>query len=177
MNPVRSATATDVRTTAPAGVRIARFWGVAGVVATLAQPAWSLGVFGWEHTFGAGLAALEWVVFGVIVALFAYGEGWRALSLRWAPFALRRIKKLDDRSNPLLLLLAPVYAMGLITSDRKLLLSAWGGTAAIFLAVLLVWVTPQPWRGMIDVGVSAALSMGVIALVRGYLTDPEFSEP
>jgi hypothetical protein len=45
------------------------------------------------------------------------------------------------------------------------MIKAWGGTAAIVAAVILVRNFPEPWRGITDLAVAAALTWGLGAIV------------
>jgi hypothetical protein len=51
------------------------------------------------------------------------------------------------------------------------LLHAWGGIALIVIAVFAVRAMPEPWRGIVDCGVCAALAWGfgaiLVVSVRG----------
>ena len=64
-------------------------------------------------------------------------------------------------------LLAPLYGLSLIGASRKETARAWAGTLAIVLAVLVVRSFPEPWRGITDFAVAAALAWGLAAIVRG----------
>jgi hypothetical protein len=57
--------------------------------------------------------------------------------------------------------------MLLVGAPRPTLARAWLGVAGIVLAVLLVRALPDPWRGIIDLAVAAALAWGLLVLVRG----------
>ena len=76
------------------------------------------------------------------------------------------------------LLLAPLHAVGLVGTPPRTLIRSWVGAGAIVAAILLVSQVAQPWRGMIQLGVAAALAIGVVALGVRYLRtaaplDPE----
>lgn len=141
-------------------------WAAGGVVFLFAEAAWRLGERGMAVVRG-GLTAFEWVALALITAAFVYGEGVRALQRRWVPWVLARIERLP--SEPLLPwgAAAPLYAMSLIGRSRSAMLRAWAGVAAIVLAVLIVSRFPDPWRGIVDIAVAAALVWGAIALIRG----------
>jgi hypothetical protein len=57
--------------------------------------------------------------------------------------------------------------MSLVGAPRRTLARAWLGVALIVLAVLVVRSLPEPWRGIVDAAVAAALLVGLFAIVRG----------
>ena len=108
-----------------------------------------------------GLSGVEWLALVVIAIAFAYGEGVRALARRWVPQMDRRARQLD-RTAPLHhRLLAPLYAMSLIGAPRRTVARAWGGIVLIVAAVLIVRALPEPWRGIVDLAVALALTIGL----------------
>jgi hypothetical protein len=113
-----------------------------------------------------GLSTLEWVALAVLTVVFVYGEGVRALQRRWVPHAIVRLSGLP--SQPILhRILAPLYGMSLVGAPARILALAWGGVAAIIIAVLVVSRFPDPWRGITDFAVAAALAWASVALVVG----------
>ena len=141
-------------------------WAAGGVIFLFAEASWRLGARG-IATVRGGLSAAEWIALAVITAAFVYGEGVRALQRRWVPWVLVRIQRLP--LEPLLPWGAagPLYAMSLVGRSAKPVLRAWAGVAAIVLAVLIVSRFPDPWRGIVDIAVAAALVWGAIALLHG----------
>ncbi|MGH7464372.1 MAG: hypothetical protein ACREK1_04295 [Longimicrobiales bacterium] len=141
-------------------------WAVAGVVTLFGEAAWRLALRG-ITTMRAGLTPFEWLALAALVAAFVYGEGVRALQRRWVPYVLARVERL--RMEPVLRyrLAAPLYAMSLMGPPRGAARRAWAGVAAIVFAVLLVSRLPDPWRGIVDLAVAAALVWGAIALLHG----------
>ena len=123
-------------------------------------------------TMRAGLDPLEWLAFALLLVAFVYGEGLRALARRWVPAMLARARTLGPASPRLHELLAPLYAMSLIGADARTLVRAWTGVALIVLAVFAVRALPEPWRGIVDAAVAAALLVGLWAIVRGALVRP-----
>ena len=116
-----------------------------------------------------GLDPLEWIGFALLLGAFVYGEGVRALARRWVPHMLERARELGPGSAIVNRILAPLYAMSLIGAPRRTLARAWLGVGLIVLAVLVVRSMPEPWRGIVDAAVAAALLVGLWAIVRGAL--------
>jgi hypothetical protein len=111
-----------------------------------------------------GLTALEWGVLLVCGGFFVYGEGVLALQRKWVPLLAERAKAVRDESSGLLHLMAPLYGMSLIGAARGQVLRSWAMVAAILVAVRIVGVLPEPWRGIIDLSVAAALVWGLAAI-------------
>lgn len=145
--------------------RVAVTWALAGVLLLFGEAVIALGGRG-IATIQGGLGAGEWLAFVLLTAAFVYGEGVRALERRWVPFCIGRIAELRADARGIDVTLAPLYAMGLVGARRALLARAWVGVALILLAVLIVRVLPEPWRGIVDFAVAAALAWGTVALVR-----------
>jgi hypothetical protein len=61
--------------------------------------------------------------------------------------------------------LAPLYALGLLGADRGTRLRAYVSVFLIVLAVLIVRACSEPWRGIIDGAVAAALAWGLGAMM------------
>lgn len=146
------------------GGRAAFAWGVAGVLALLSKAALSLGRRGLD-TLQGGLEPFELVALVVLTTVFVYGEGVRALQGKWVPHVLGRLRGLGRGSATLHRVLAPLYGMGLIGAPRRMLVRAWIGVLAIIAAVLVVRAFPEPWRGIVDFAVAAALVWGCGAVV------------
>lgn len=138
-------------------------WAIVGVSAMLSVAVVRLGSRALE-TLRAGLSGPEWVALVLLTALFVYGEGVRALQRRWVPFVAERAREVS-RSALGWRVLAPLYAMALVGARARVLVRAWAGVAAIVVAVLLVHAMPEPWRGVVDFAVAAALLWGVFALL------------
>lgn len=157
-------------TGAAAGANAAMWWGAAGVVLVFAYAAVRLGGRGIE-TLRGGLEPWQWLVLAVLTAAFVYGEGHRALQRRYNPWVMQRLEVLRGERRWWYAALAPLHTLSLIGASASILLRAWAGTAAIAMAVAVVSRFPDPWRGITDFAVAAALAWGAVALalrsVRG----------
>jgi len=145
--------------------RWAAIWALSGVSGLFLMAVLRLGRRG-LHTIEAGLAPSEWTALLLLTAVFVYGEGVRALQRRWVPRLVRRARSLREESA-WLKALGPLYGLSLVGAPPARLLRSWGGTLAIVLAVLLVRTFPEPWRGIVDFAVAAALSWGLVSIGRG----------
>ncbi len=141
-------------------------WTLLGIAALFASAIYRLGGRG-VATVQDGLGTGEWVALVVLTLAFVYGEGFRALERRWVPRVVVRARRVRRERSLVVHLLAPLYGLSLIGASRKETARAWAGTLAIVLAVLVVRSFPEPWRGITDFAVAAALAWGLAAIVRG----------
>ena len=139
-------------------------WGVGGVLLLCGRAVWALVpnvIQAFEHSLTPLQigAALGWMGF------MAYFEGYRGFQKAFAPRVVARTQYLARNPTALELLLAPMFAMGLIRATKKRLLVSWWLLIGVTFLVLMVRLLPQPWRGLIDVGVVLGLSWGCLAIV------------
>lgn len=99
------------------------------------------------------------------VLFMAYSEGFRGFQKRFSPRFARRAWLLNSHSAPIEKLLAPFYAMGLFRAPRRDMTVAWCLTGLIVLVVIAFRFIPQPWRGILDMGVVVGLGWGIAATV------------
>ena len=97
-----------------------------------------------------------------IVAL-AYTEGYRGFQQHFSPRVAARALRLAGESSPLLVVFAPLVAMGLLHATRRRLIASWSLLVTIVGFVLIVRMLRQPWRGAVDAGVVVGLSWGTVA--------------
>jgi hypothetical protein len=159
-----------------AGGFAATAWALLGLVLLFASAVARLGARG-ITTIRGGLELAEWLALVVLTVLFVYGEGVLGLQRRWLPHVLRRSAELRTVRRVLYRLLAPLYAMSLIGAPNRRLWRAWAGVAAIVAAVLVVRRFPEPWRGITDFAVAAALAWGLVAILAGALRLPVSRSP
>jgi hypothetical protein len=137
-------------------------WGVLGVVALLVRALWRLVPPALEP-LDEGAAVLA--VYAASVLFNAYAEGYRGFQKQFAPRVVARAAWLRENPRPLLIVLAPVFCMGLIHATRKRLIVSWTLLLVIVGLVIGVRHIAQPWRGVIDAGVVVGLSWGLLALL------------
>ncbi len=140
-------------------------WTLIGVAALFASAIYRLGTRG-VATIQAGLGWGEWLVLVLLTVAFVYGEGFRALDRRWVPRLVERALLLRDEPRVLVRLVAPLYGLSLVGAARDDLIRGWLLTTAILGAVLIVRALPDPWRGIVDFAVAAALAWGLVAILR-----------
>jgi hypothetical protein len=144
-------------------IGLAGLWGIAGVLAILAQAIVKLAPIALEALRG-GLAPLELAILAGWIAASIYSEGYRGFHLQFSPRVIARAQHLEANPRPLHVALAPLYCMGLIHATRKRLVISWTLTLAIVAIVIVVRRFAQPWRGIVDAGVVVGLALGVASI-------------
>jgi hypothetical protein len=138
-------------------------WGLAGVFLLLGSAVYRLS--------GVAIAALSsdflwyhWVFLLLCVLFMAYTEGYRAFQQKFSPRVAARAKYLKNHPNAFHALFGPFFCMGFFHSTKKRKITSISVTAGIIVLILLVRLLPQPWRGIIDLGVVVGLAWGLISL-------------
>jgi len=139
-------------------------WGLLGIMALLARALITLSPLAVE-AMSSGMSALQWAVAGAWVVFMAYTEGYRGFQQRFSPMVAARLLVLRDQPTALRVVLAPLFAMGLIDATRRRLFVSWGVLLGVVALILLVRMLPQPWRGIVDLGVVVGLTWGAISLL------------
>ncbi len=145
----------------------AAFWGVGGVVALLAHATVRLATqaAGLLHV---SLAPVEAAGLAASFLFFGCVEGYAGFQRAFAPRVVVRALWLASHPRPHLVLLAPLFCMGLLHATRRRLIVSWTLLAGIVAVVLLMDRVPQPWRGIVDAGVAFALAWGVLAILAFF---------
>ena len=139
-------------------------WGAGGVVALLLQALNRLTPYAIE-AFELGLTPLQWAVCIAWTLLNAYAEGYRGFQKGFSPRVIARMVHLARAPRPLFVLLAPLYAMSLFHARKKRLIVARVLVVVIVGLVLTIRYLPQPWRGIVDVGVVVGLVWGTLSIL------------
>lgn len=139
-------------------------WGVLGVVFIIGQAIVrlspnALAVADFELSF------VHWTVGSLWAAFMLYSEGWRGFHLQFSPRVVARtlglLRAPHRRWSPV----APIVAMGLVYGTARRLRISRTLMLGIVVLVLIVRQVPQPWRGIIDIGVVLGLVFGVLSIV------------
>jgi hypothetical protein len=143
---------------------VGAIWGVTGFAIILLDAINRLARIGLV-AFEQGLSPMQYVVLLLVVVAMAYMEGYRGFQKSFSPRCAARARYLYENPEPLAVLLAPLFLMGFFRATRGPLLFAWVGTGLIVLLVVLLQISPQPWRGIVDWGVVVGLSWGLISFL------------
>ncbi len=143
---------------------IGAVWGVLGLCALLLWAIYRLSFYALE-AWAAPWAWWHWVFFVGWMVFMVYGEGYKGFQKGFSPRVVARAGHLARHPVWWHVLLAPAYCMGFIHATRKRRIVTFSVTAGVVVLVLLVSLLPQPWHGIVDLGVVAGLSYGVIAIL------------
>lgn len=161
---------------------IAALWGVIGVIALLGFAVYRLTPFVLELTHER-LEWWQWMAMSAWCAFMLYSEGYRAFQQQFSPRVVARAQYLCKQATTVCIVLAPLFCVGYFAAPRRRVITAYVLMIGIIMLIVLVHFVPQPWRGIIDVGVVAGLFYGIMTLVvygikamrhpDRYITNPE----
>jgi hypothetical protein len=152
---------------------------VIGVVLLLGSATYRLS-FPAADAFAHHFAWYHWAALAVNLVFMGYSEGYRGFQQGFSPRVAARARYLRSRPNLLRTLLAPLFCMGYFHAIRKRKIVAYSLTAGIVVLVVAVRALPQPWRGIVDVGVVFGLAWGIASLLLFTLlafTTEDFDHP
>ena len=109
------------------------------------------------------LSPMQWIVMVINVVLMAYYEGLKGFQRSYSPRLVARAKSLVNQRTLRQLLLAPAFCMGFFDAPHRRVIAAYLLTVVILAFVFIFRALPQPWRGVLDVGVIVGLSWGLTA--------------
>ena len=157
-----SADPVFVRTVGRPRGTLAMAWGLLGVGGLLLWALYRLS-FRALAAFTGTLDWYHWLALVACVLSMAYSEGYRGFQQGFSPRAAARVRHLRDHASWLETLLAPLFVMSYFNAERQRQIISFLLTLLIIGLVLAVRLIPQPWRGIIDLGVVAGLSWGVLS--------------
>ena len=155
---------------------IGPLWGITGVCLLIGSAMYRLSFHAIE-AIQEGLTTWQWIVLVGFTIFMLVAEGYRGFQKKFSPRTAARVRHLRDNPTPLHVILAPLFCMGYFHANRKTRLTVIILTSGIICLILLVRLAPQPWRGIIDVGVVLGLAYGItsfLILTTKALTQKEF---
>lgn len=161
--------------------QIAAIWGLTGFSLLIGEALYK--VMPWViDLFSHPLSPMHWAILLLWCAFMGYSEGYKGFQQHYSPRFAARLLWLRQNPSRRNTLLAPLFCMCFIGTTRKRKIVAYCLTGFIVLLVVGIRMLPQPWRGIIDVGVVLGLGWGLAsvyyfcwqALVNGRESaDPE----
>ena len=139
-------------------------WGLAGVLALLASATlrlWPKAVDAFYYPF----AWYHWTALVAIVIGMAYAEGYKGFQKAFSPRTAARARYLRQNPRIVHVVLAPFFCMGYFHATKRRKITSISLTIGIIALIVLVYLVPQPWRGIIDAGVIVGLAWGILSLV------------
>ena len=143
--------------------KLAAIWGVLGVSSFVASAAFRLSVYSLD-AFRSQLYWHHWLFLVVFTVFMGISEGYRGFQKQFSPRVIARACYLWENPTLIRTLFAPLFCMGFFHATKKRLITSYILTIAIVLMILVVRQFPQPWRGLIDVGVVFGLLWGLTAI-------------
>ncbi len=139
-------------------------WGLAGVSLLLVSAIYRLALMSME-AFSYEFLWYHWVVLVLNCLFMAHAEGHRGFQKGFSPRVAARAKYLKDYPNALYTVLAPFFCIGYFHATKRVKVVSIFLTVGIFILILVIRLLPQPWRGIIDLGVVIGLTWGLISLL------------
>lgn len=141
---------------------VAPIWGLVGISCLLGFAIYRLAPRAWE-AIQNGLSPMQWTLLATWTLFMLYSEGYRGFQKKFSPRTAARVNYLSKSPSAVQTLLAPLFCMGYFGATRRVRITSTCLTLGIVLLVLLVSQLSQPWRGIIDFGVVAGLSWGLLS--------------
>lgn len=143
---------------------IAAFWGVLGVILLVGKSCQSLFSRA-EEALRNGLEPYQWIILVCYALFMLYFEGYRGFQKKFSPRTAARVHYLYSHPKPLHVALAPFFCMGYFYATKKVRIAAIAISTLILCVIFFMRYCPQPWRGIIDVGVILGLSYGLLSFL------------
>ena len=142
---------------------LAVIWGLAGIGVLLGQAIYRLTLISLVG-LSMPLHWYHWAVMAGWVFFMAYGEGYRGFQKGFSPRVAARTAYLSRHPTVLRALLAPLFCMGYFHIERRRQIVVISITLVVIGFIIGAHYLPQPWRGIVDLGVVIGLAWGLVAL-------------
>ena len=149
------------------------FWAIGGVLALLGQAVWRLAGHAVQPWLDGSLVPWQIALCAAWTLFSMYAEGYRGFQRGFSRRVVARAFHLAREPRAVRVLLAPLYAMGLVCATRKRLAISWTFVLAIAAVVFVVRHVSQPYRGIIDAGVVVGLVWGIVAMLAFVFRRPD----
>lgn len=141
---------------------VAAIWGIAGACTILAYAV--LRMYGHVvEGFQQPLYAMHYIVLVPWLIFMLYSEGYKGFQKGYSPRVAARANYLREHSTWVRAIFAPIFCMGFFDSTKKRKIVIWCLLIGVTLLVILFQFIPQPWRGVLDLGVVVGLSWGILS--------------
>jgi len=142
---------------------LAVVWGLVAIGVLLGQAIYRLALISLVG-LSMPLCWYHWAVLLGWTLFMAYGEGYRGFQKSFSPRVAARAAYLLRHATVLRALLAPLFCMGYFHIERRRQIVVISVTLTVIGFIIGAHYLPQPWRGIVDLGVVIGLAWGVIAL-------------
>lgn len=151
-------------------------WGVLGFAAVLVQAIVGLFPKAVQPIRDGSMSSFQIALYVAWVGFMIYSEGYKGFQKQLSPRMAVRSMYAARNPRPLLVILAPLFCMGLFHATRRRLITSWVILIGVIVLVIGVRQLDQPWRGIIDGGVVLGLAWGLTATLyyalRTWLGNP-----
>lgn len=144
--------------------QLGAIWGVIGVIALLLFAVYRLAPFVSELLQNQ-LTVWQWLAIIAWTTFMLYTEGYQAFQKQFAPRVVARAQYLARHGTIKQAILAPLFCVGYFAASSKRIIVAYSLAVGIIGLIAIVHFIPQPWRGIIDIGVVLGLAYGIVCIV------------
>jgi hypothetical protein len=144
--------------------KISALWGIAGVTLLLGYAIVRLAQIGLD-SFSYDYQWYHWIILAGSIVFMAYSEGYKGFQKSYSPRLAARIRHLRDNPRLSHSLLSPLFGMGLFHTTRRRLIASYLLLAMVAVFIVIAHQLPQPWRGILDLGVVVGLSWGLVSML------------
>jgi hypothetical protein len=144
-------------------------WGIAGFLLLLGVAAARLTIparaaisypFYWYH----------WLFLALVLVFFGYVKGYRAFQKGLSRRVVQRALALRKDPCTVRVVLAPLHCMGFFGAGFRTQAQMIALTVGMIAFVYILRLIPQPWRGILDLGLVIAFTWGLLsALIIGAM--------
>ena len=138
-------------------------WGIVGLSFILIRGLFSVlppAVALQDETF----TGIHWIGLVISLIFMGYAEGYKGFQLKFSPRVAARALYLRAHPTLVRVVFAPLFCMGFFHATRKRKIIAYAVTTMVVLLIVVVRQLPQPWRGIVDVGVLFGLGWGLVSV-------------
>lgn len=143
--------------------QVGAVWGVLGVLAILLHAVSRLVPVAID-ALAMPLSNLHHLGVLASLVLIGYSEGYRGFQRQFSPRVIARARYLAEHPSLARVAFAPLFCMGFFHATRRRLLTSWLVAFGIVCLVIAIRWAPQPWRGIVDLGVVVGLGWGAAAI-------------
>ena len=144
--------------------RLGAVWGVCGVLTMLSYACIRLSGIALD-AYAMPWDVWHWLVLIANTTFMVHAEGYKGFQCGFSPRVVARARHIVQSPTWLTVVLAPLFCMSYFSATRRRMVTTYALSSGILTMVLLFEYIPQPWRGVLDVGVVAGLLWGIGSLL------------
>jgi hypothetical protein len=137
-------------------------WSIVGVSLLLGLAIFRLSVQVVALDFSL-FSLFHWLVMIIFSLFMAYSEGYRGFQKGFSPRVAARVGYLKISNNLFDLILSPLFVLGYFNTTLRRQITVVVLTLMLAVLIQLMHFVPNPWRGIIDIGVIIGLTWGLVS--------------